>query len=65
MEKKRFQTRAAQYVPPPTEAERLELAAHAAFEDGDMEHWRELTKRAQSARRQARERAAGVGSAWG
>lgn len=54
----------ARHWPHGTEAERLERAAEMALEDGDMDHWRELSARARSARRRARERAAGVRSIW-
>lgn len=47
-----------------TEAERLEEAAEAAFADGDHEHARELRRRATAARRNDRERAAGVAPLW-
>lgn len=55
---------AVEFVGGGSEADRLDRAAQMALDDGDMDHWRQLCKRADAARRRAREAAAGVRNPW-
>lgn len=53
-----------EYPTQPSQADALERAAEMARQDRDYDHARELARRARDARRQEREREAGV-AVWG